>query len=104
MDSPPNQHALDWIPTTSAAVCTLRQDQRRFRHGDNARGAAAHRRLRDQDELPELVPGIHAAVRQLVVGTGHGYGEMEHTRERSICCGSGGMVPAVNPELARQMT
>ena len=29
---------------------------------------------------------------------------MAHNRERSICCGSGGMVPAVAPELAKQMT
>jgi NADPH-dependent glutamate synthase beta subunit-like oxidoreductase len=49
-------------------------------------------------------PEIHAAVRQLVLGAGHLYEEMDHARERSICCGSGGMVPAVNPELARQMT
>ncbi len=49
-------------------------------------------------------PGIHAAVRQLVGDLGHAMEEMPHNRERSICCGSGGMVPAVNPELARLMT
>jgi len=49
-------------------------------------------------------PAIHEAVRRLVIASGHRYEEMAHSRERSICCGSGGMVPAVNPELARQMT
>ena len=49
-------------------------------------------------------PQIHAAVRQLVRDLGHAIEEMPHNRERSICCGSGGMVPAVAPELARHMT
>jgi NADPH-dependent glutamate synthase beta subunit-like oxidoreductase len=49
-------------------------------------------------------PQIHAAVRRLVTDLGHGVEEMGHNRERSICCGSGGMVPAVAPELARRMT
>jgi NADPH-dependent glutamate synthase beta subunit-like oxidoreductase/Fe-S oxidoreductase len=49
-------------------------------------------------------PQIHAAVRQLVRDLGHAIEEMPHNRERSICCGSGGMVPAVAPELAKQMT
>ncbi|MCK9375162.1 MAG: FAD-dependent oxidoreductase [Syntrophobacterales bacterium] len=49
-------------------------------------------------------PQVHAAVRQLVKDLGHTIEEMEHNRERSICCGSGGMVPAVAPELAKRMT
>jgi Fe-S oxidoreductase len=49
-------------------------------------------------------PQIHAAVRRLVADLGHSIEEMAHNRERSICCGSGGMVPAVAPELARKMT
>ncbi len=49
-------------------------------------------------------PQIHAAVRRLVTGLGYEVEEMAHNRERSICCGSGGMVPAVAPELAKQMT
>jgi glutamate synthase (NADPH/NADH) small chain len=49
-------------------------------------------------------PQIHAAVRQLVCDLGHAIEEMPHNRERSICCGSGGMVPAVAPELAKKMT
>ncbi|MDP1761865.1 MAG: (Fe-S)-binding protein, partial [Deltaproteobacteria bacterium] len=49
-------------------------------------------------------PQIHAAVRRLVRDLGHNIEEMAHNRERSICCGSGGMVPAVAPELAKKMT
>ena len=49
-------------------------------------------------------PQIHAAVRRLVTDLGYGVEEMAHNRERSICCGSGGMVPAVAPELAQKMT
>lgn len=49
-------------------------------------------------------PRIHAAVRQLVRTMGHDFEEMAHSRERGICCGSGGMVPLVSPQLARQMT
>jgi NADPH-dependent glutamate synthase beta subunit-like oxidoreductase/Fe-S oxidoreductase len=49
-------------------------------------------------------PDIHAAVRALVQDLGYTVAEMAHNRERSICCGSGGMVPAVAPELAKQMT
>jgi glutamate synthase (NADPH/NADH) small chain len=49
-------------------------------------------------------PGIHAAVRHLVQAAGHDFEEMAHTRERSLCCGSGGMVAAVAPDLAQRMT
>ena len=49
-------------------------------------------------------PQIHDAVRRLVTDLGHSFEEMAHNRERSICCGSGGMVPAVAPELAKRMT
>jgi NADPH-dependent glutamate synthase beta subunit-like oxidoreductase len=49
-------------------------------------------------------PQIQAAVRRLVQDLGYGIEEMQHNRERSICCGSGGMVPAVAPELAKRMT
>ena len=43
-------------------------------------------------------------MRRLVTDLGYGVEEMAHNRERSICCGSGGMVPAVAPELAKKMT
>jgi NADPH-dependent glutamate synthase beta subunit-like oxidoreductase len=49
-------------------------------------------------------PQVHDAVRRLIADLGHEVEEMAHSRERSICCGSGGMVPAVAPELARKMT
>jgi NADPH-dependent glutamate synthase beta subunit-like oxidoreductase len=49
-------------------------------------------------------PHIHAAVRRLVTDLGYGVEEMAHNRERSICCGSGGLVPAVAPMLAKKMT
>jgi Fe-S oxidoreductase len=49
-------------------------------------------------------PRVHEAVRRVVSLAGHVWEEMPHNRERSICCGSGGMVPAVAPELARQTT
>ncbi len=49
-------------------------------------------------------PQIHEAVRRLVRDLGHTVEEMDHNRERSICCGSGGMVPAVAPDLAKKMT
>ncbi len=49
-------------------------------------------------------PQVHDAVRRLIAGLGYAVEEMAHNRERSICCGSGGMVPAVAPELAKKMT
>jgi len=49
-------------------------------------------------------PRVQEAVRRVLALTGHSFEEMAHSRERSICCGSGGMVPAVAPELARQTT
>jgi Fe-S oxidoreductase len=49
-------------------------------------------------------PEIHAAVRRLLQDLGHRLEEMPHSGERSICCGAGGMVPAVDPVLAGKMT
>lgn len=49
-------------------------------------------------------PQIHDAVRQAVQAAGHEFKEMAHSRERTICCGSGGMAPAVAPALAKEMT
>jgi NADPH-dependent glutamate synthase beta subunit-like oxidoreductase/ferredoxin len=49
-------------------------------------------------------PNIHEAVRAMVTNLGYAVEEMDHNREHSICCGSGGLVPAVAPELAKKMT
>ncbi len=49
-------------------------------------------------------PDIQEAVRRLVLAAGQQYEEMPHSRERSICCGAGGMVPAVDAPLAQKMT
>ncbi|MDP3183368.1 MAG: FAD-dependent oxidoreductase [Desulfobaccales bacterium] len=49
-------------------------------------------------------PAIQEAVRRLVTEMGHTYEEMPHSRERSLCCGAGGMVPAVDAPLAQKMT
>jgi NADPH-dependent glutamate synthase beta subunit-like oxidoreductase len=48
-------------------------------------------------------PRIHEAVRRLVTEMGYSIEEMEHHGERTICCGAGGMVEAVNAPLARKM-
>jgi len=48
-------------------------------------------------------PQIHDAVRRLLLDMGHGVEEMPHHRERTICCGAGGMVEAVHAPLAQKM-
>ncbi len=45
-------------------------------------------------------PGIHAAVRKLVGRTGLAIEEMPHSGAASICCGEGGAVGFLAPELA----
>jgi Fe-S oxidoreductase len=45
-------------------------------------------------------PDIHDAVRFLIVRSGSLYEEPEHSRDRSQCCGMGGMVMLANPLLA----
>ena len=70
---------------------------------DRASSAAAIFNLQDPCGARQA-PQIHHAVRRLVADLGYKVEEMAHNRERSICCGSGGMVPAVAPELAKKMT
>jgi len=50
------------------------------------------------------MPAVQDAVRGLVTAAGHCLEEMPHTRERTICCGAGGLVPAVDNPLAQKMT
>ncbi len=50
------------------------------------------------------MPAVQDAVRGLVAAAGHRVEEMPHTRERTICCGAGGLVPAVDNPLAQKMT
>ena len=47
---------------------------------------------------------VQDAVRALVKACGHRVEEMAHNRERTICCGAGGLVPAVDNPLAKKMT
>jgi len=42
----------------------------------------------------------HAAARQLVGATGVSLKEMEHSAEQTLCCGSGGGVNVLSPEMA----
>ncbi len=49
-------------------------------------------------------PDLQEAVRRMVTAMGHSVEEMPHCRERSLCCGAGGMVPAVAAPLAQKMT
>jgi NADPH-dependent glutamate synthase beta subunit-like oxidoreductase len=49
-------------------------------------------------------PEVQEAVRRLMTAAGHTYEELPLSRERSICCGAGGMVPAVDAPLAQKMT
>ncbi|MFZ5452076.1 MAG: FAD-dependent oxidoreductase [Thermodesulfobacteriota bacterium] len=44
------------------------------------------------------------AVRELAQVAGHQLQELPHNRERTICCGAGGLVPAVDNPLAKKMT
>jgi len=48
--------------------------------------------------------GIQDSVRALVKETGHQIEEMEYSREKTRCCGLGGMVPFVNMELGGKIT
>ncbi len=50
------------------------------------------------------MPEVQAAVRQVLDLAGHRNEEMPHHGERTICCGAGGMAPAVDAALAQKMT
>lgn len=50
------------------------------------------------------MPAVQAAVRQVLGMMGHALEEMPHHGEKTICCGAGGMAPAVDAPLAQKMT
>jgi len=50
------------------------------------------------------MPVVQDAVRELATAAGHRLEEMPHNRERTICCGAGGLAPAADNPLAKQMT
>jgi len=43
---------------------------------------------------------IHYAARSVIVGMGLTIDEMEHSRENTVCCGEGGTVGCLSPDLA----
>jgi len=47
-------------------------------------------------------PEVHQAVRQIVTSAGITVREIPHHGENTLCCGEGGFVSALSPELARQ--
>jgi NADPH-dependent glutamate synthase beta subunit-like oxidoreductase len=66
-----------------------------------AAGAVLH--VHDPCGARRLIP-VQDAVRELVTAAGHQLEEMPHSRKRTICCGAGGLVPAVDNPLAQKMT
>jgi NADPH-dependent glutamate synthase beta subunit-like oxidoreductase len=50
------------------------------------------------------MPQVQVAVRLTLELAGHRLEEMPHHGERTICCGAGGMAPAVDAPLAQKMT
>jgi Fe-S oxidoreductase len=49
------------------------------------------------------VPEIHAAVRQIISDLGYSIEELAASREKTRCCGQGGMIAPVNPLLAQKL-
>lgn len=45
---------------------------------------------------------VHAAVRKLIERKGLTVEEMEHCKEKTLCCGEGGSVRFISPELAKR--
>ena len=56
--------------------------------------------VHDPCALREDLP-TQQAVRAMLAEMGHSMVEMEHRGERTLCCGEGGMVGAINPKRAR---
>ena len=49
------------------------------------------------------IEGIHDGIRWIITKLGYNIEELEHSREDTRCCGYGGMIVPVNPELAQTM-
>lgn len=59
---------------------------------------AVHDPCKTRDE-----PAVQAAVRQLIQAAGGAVQELEYAGERTRCCGLGGKIEPVDPELARRI-
>ena len=65
--------------------------------------AIARRRITIHDPCPlRHHQEAHQAVRVLLAGLGLEIHEMRHSRNRTICCGEGGAVGAISPDLAQK--
>lgn len=78
---------------------------------DHEADAAANVSLRAEAGTPLVVrdacgareyPQIHDRIRQLLTNLGYRITETEYERERSSCCGFGGLVPYSNAQVARE--
>ncbi|KRT34807.1 FAD-dependent oxidoreductase [Acetomicrobium hydrogeniformans] len=49
------------------------------------------------------VPSIHDGIRWIVKQLGYEIEELSHSRENTRCCGYGGMIVPVNPDLAKRV-
>lgn len=65
-------------------------------------GATAAGSLTVHDPCPlRKEDGVHEAVRRILRRMGLSIQEMKHRRKRTLCCGEGGSVGFITPELAR---
>lgn len=56
------------------------------------------------DSCPDRFYGVFAQqTRELLIGQGYQLIEMEHHRDKTICCGSGGQVTHFQPDLAEEL-
>lgn len=70
----------------------------------NAMNAYAHhQKVALHDPCPtRYESGLHVAVRTLLEKIGLEYEEFKYNREKTLCCGSGGMLELTNPSLAKE--
>lgn len=66
-------------------------------------GNAAPRRLAVHDSCTTRHEGpLHASVRRILAGLGHAVEELPHSREKTVCCGYGGLMMFADKEVARK--